>query len=147
MFLFNLSINRDKLGVNRLGYVCLKLSLVVTMKYIPLVVLIFSTTISFILMKLITLDFDLFYLWVLAPHTVALTVAILKLMGCRFTAVVPITGAIITVFSLPFYYESYQYGRLQDTAGLIFSVMPIYQSMVLIAAVLLSSGYRYLAKK
>ncbi len=146
MFLFNLSINRDKLGVNRLGYVCLKLSLVVTMKYIPLVVLIFSTTISFILMKLITLDFDLFYLWVLAPHTVALTVAILKLMGCRFTAVVPITGAIITVFSLPFYYESYQYGRLQDTAGLIFSVMPIYQSMVLIAAVLLSSGYRYLAK-
>lgn len=146
MFLFNLSINRDKLGVNRLGYVCLKLSLVVTMKYIPLVVLIFSTTISFILMKLITLDFDLFYLWVLAPHTVALTVAILKLMGCRFTAVVPITGAIITVFSLPFYYESYQYGRLQDTAGLIFSVMPIYQSMVLIAAVLLSSGYRYLSK-
>jgi len=119
---------------------------VVTMKYIPLVVLIFSTTISFILMKLITLDFDLFYLWVLAPHTVALTVAILKLMGCRFTAVVPITGAIITVFSLPFYYESYQYGRLQDTAGLIFSVMPIYQSMVLIAAVLLSSGYRYLSK-
>jgi len=146
VFLFNLSINRDKLGVNRLGYVCLKLSLVVTMKYIPLVVLIFSTTISFILMKLITLDFDLFYLWVLAPHTVALTVAILKLMGCRFTAVVPITGAIITVFSLPFYYESYQYGRLQDTAGLIFSVMPIYQSMVLIAAVLLSSGYRYLSK-
>ncbi len=77
-------------------------------------------------------NFDWFQLWVLMPFVIALIFATLYLKGALKSQVIPLSGAITSLFALPFYLAAYTYDGTDGQISLIFIVIPVYQYIGLI---------------
>lgn len=97
------------------------------MKYVPTFIVLSALLATIYMFPEFITNISWFSFWVYAPFIISLAFSVLFLSGKFKSQIVPISGAILSIFAIWLYIEAYTYEGTSGQVALIFAVMPIYQ--------------------